>query len=38
VYPGETDEIHTTFPESAKAGWVKLEAYNTRVTAAPIKE
>jgi exo-1,4-beta-D-glucosaminidase len=36
VYPGETAEIHGTLPQGAKAGWVKLEGYNTRATAVPI--
>jgi exo-1,4-beta-D-glucosaminidase len=38
VFPGETAEIHGVLPQGAKAGWVKLEGYNTRATAVPIKE
>jgi exo-1,4-beta-D-glucosaminidase len=37
VFPGETAEIHGTLPQGAKAGWVKLEGYNTSATAVPIK-
>jgi len=33
VFPGETAEIHATLSQSTKAGWVKLEGYNTRATA-----
>ncbi|MFZ0961414.1 MAG: glycoside hydrolase [Terriglobia bacterium] len=38
VFPGESAEIHGVLPQGAKAGWVKLEGYNTRATAVPIKE
>jgi exo-1,4-beta-D-glucosaminidase len=38
VFPGETTEIHGTLPQGAKAGWVKLEGYNTRAIAVPVKE
>ena len=37
IFPGETAEIHATHQQSAKAGWVKLEGYNTRATEVPIK-
>jgi exo-1,4-beta-D-glucosaminidase len=38
VFPGETAEIRATLPRSAKAGWVKLEGYNTGATAVPIRQ
>jgi len=38
VFPGETAEIHGVLPQGAKAGWVKLEGYNTRAASVPIKE
>ena len=37
VFPGETAEIHGMLQQGAKAGWVKLEGYNTGATAVPIK-
>jgi len=37
VYPGETADIHGVLPQGAKAGRVKLDGYNTRAIAVPIK-
>ena len=36
VFPGESAEIHGQLPQGAKAGWVKVEGYNTSSTAGPI--
>ena len=36
VFPGESAEIHGRLPQGAKAGWVKVEGYNTGSTAGPI--
>jgi exo-1,4-beta-D-glucosaminidase len=38
IFPGETAEIRGVLPQDAKAGWVKLEGYNTSATAVPIKQ
>jgi exo-1,4-beta-D-glucosaminidase len=36
VFPGETAEIHAVLPQGAKAGWVRVEGYNTSATAVHI--
>ena len=38
VFPGESAEIHGRIPQGAKAGWVKVEGYNTSSTSGPIKQ
>ena len=37
IFPGETVEIRGQLPQSAKAGWVKLEGYDTPPTVVAIK-
>jgi exo-1,4-beta-D-glucosaminidase len=37
VFPGETVDIEGVLPLSAKAGWVRLEGYNTPQVVTPIK-
>lgn len=37
VFPGETVQIHATLAQGAKAGWVRIEGYNTPATAARIE-
>jgi exo-1,4-beta-D-glucosaminidase len=38
VFPGETAEIHGTVWKDTKPRWVRLEGYNTPVTAIPIRQ
>jgi exo-1,4-beta-D-glucosaminidase len=33
LFPGETAVIHAVLPRGAKAGWVRMEGYNTSATA-----
>jgi exo-1,4-beta-D-glucosaminidase len=37
VFPGETVEIRSVLPQSAKAAWVKLDGYDTPQTAVAIQ-
>ena len=36
IFPGETIEIHAVLPSGAKAGWIRLDGYNTPSTSVPI--
>jgi len=36
VFPEETAEIHAVLPQGAKAGWARIEGYNTSATAVHI--
>jgi exo-1,4-beta-D-glucosaminidase len=36
VFPGETAEIHAVLPLGERAGWVRVEGYNTSATAVRI--
>ena len=38
LFPGETAVIHAVLPRGAKAGWVRMEGYNTSATAVRIQE
>jgi len=37
IFPGETVEIRSVLPQSAKARWVRLDGYNTPQTVVTIK-
>jgi exo-1,4-beta-D-glucosaminidase len=37
IFPGETVEIRSVLPQSAKAGWVGLDGYDTPQTVVTIK-